>query len=332
MKKLTRISTLSVVGILVALLIWGGYQQGWTGFADKTLWDWMNLLIVPVVLAGGALWFNQQRAQVEHAIALDNLREETFQKYLDKMTELLLDKNLHRSATPPSRAENRAANSIALARTLSVLRNLDDRRNREVIRFLSNTGLLKGDLDFSGNDKDLSGADLRGVNLKDVDLSDANLSGADLRGADLSGANLCGANLNGADLRRAIFWRDTKIDGADLRNINIHGARGVFPETFAEAYLMRGATWHNGKPYDGRYNMELDIKEAETGLHFIWPNLLRGEQGIKPKPVDIKNPKAMAAFYGVSVKEYERGQADWAHRKPPTKTRKRTIDLDVYEF
>ena len=29
-----------------------------TGFGDKTAWDWMELLIVPVVLAVGALLFN----------------------------------------------------------------------------------------------------------------------------------------------------------------------------------------------------------------------------------------------------------------------------------
>ena len=29
-----------------------------TGFGDKTVWDWMELLIVPLVLAVGALLFN----------------------------------------------------------------------------------------------------------------------------------------------------------------------------------------------------------------------------------------------------------------------------------
>lgn len=50
-----------------------GYTSVWTGFTDyypspnipegfqrgKTLWDWMNLLIVPVVLAGGAFFLSR---------------------------------------------------------------------------------------------------------------------------------------------------------------------------------------------------------------------------------------------------------------------------------
>lgn len=35
-----------------------GKVWDWTGFGDKTAWDWMQLLIVPVVLAVGALLFN----------------------------------------------------------------------------------------------------------------------------------------------------------------------------------------------------------------------------------------------------------------------------------
>src|ERR1044071_5382720 len=34
----------------------GGYQAG------KTLWDWMDLLIVPVVIGAAAYWFRQTEA------------------------------------------------------------------------------------------------------------------------------------------------------------------------------------------------------------------------------------------------------------------------------
>jgi len=36
---------------------------------DKTLWDWMKLLIVPAVIAGGGLWFNRQQRERELEIA-----------------------------------------------------------------------------------------------------------------------------------------------------------------------------------------------------------------------------------------------------------------------
>lgn len=31
----------------------------------KTLWDWMGLLLVPAILAGGAWWFNRQERKAE---------------------------------------------------------------------------------------------------------------------------------------------------------------------------------------------------------------------------------------------------------------------------
>lgn len=62
--------------------------------AGKTLWDWLQLLIVPLVLALGAFWLNQiqkdrdqkaaeQRAQAERAIADDNQREAALQMQTD---------------------------------------------------------------------------------------------------------------------------------------------------------------------------------------------------------------------------------------------------------
>jgi type III secretory pathway component EscS len=30
---------------------------------DKTLWDWLKLLIVPAVIAVGATWFNKQQRE-----------------------------------------------------------------------------------------------------------------------------------------------------------------------------------------------------------------------------------------------------------------------------
>jgi len=93
------------IGIFILIgLFYLGYTSfaKWTGFGEylfplrdkdapqfqrsKTLWDWLQLLIIPVVLATGALWFNMQQNQVsqtlnaqQHAsdvqMALDQQRE-----------------------------------------------------------------------------------------------------------------------------------------------------------------------------------------------------------------------------------------------------------------
>jgi hypothetical protein len=42
------------IGIILSLLVAIGYSYG------ITIWDWLKLLIVPVVIAGGGIWFNRQ--------------------------------------------------------------------------------------------------------------------------------------------------------------------------------------------------------------------------------------------------------------------------------
>src|SRR5229473_617182 len=72
------------------------YQFGWsgTGFLKKTLWDWLELLIIPLVLAAVALLFNRATTRTEQKIALDKQSEDLLQAYLDRMSELLLEKSL----------------------------------------------------------------------------------------------------------------------------------------------------------------------------------------------------------------------------------------------
>jgi hypothetical protein len=86
---------------------------------EKTLWDWLQLLIIPVVLAVAGYVINvtisrgeqaateqrvqsereaaEKRAETEREIALDDQRETALKEYIDKMSELLLHENLRES-------------------------------------------------------------------------------------------------------------------------------------------------------------------------------------------------------------------------------------------
>jgi hypothetical protein len=160
----TRLRTfLIVIAIaIVVILIWAAYLRfakgygwaAWTGlgeyvspdlgqgpeyFRGKTLWDWLELLIIPVVLAGGAILFNRSERKAEREIADDRIRESTLQTYLDRMTELLLEKNL-RTSGPEAEAA-----VVARARTLTVLGGLDAERKGALVRFLYEAHLIDGD-------------------------------------------------------------------------------------------------------------------------------------------------------------------------------------------
>jgi len=226
---------------------------------SKTFWDWMDLLLLPLVLAGGVILFTYSRRQMERKrsgeraflereIASDQQKEEAIQAYFDRLTDLLLKEKL--SKFSPDEVK-----TVARVRTLTVLRGLDPSRKGQVLMFLKDSSLIDREavIDLCGADlsevsaafaslnrvnlseSNLSGADLQGAglgksylggtNLREANLAGANLAGADLfeanlSGADLSHAKLNGANLNGADLRGCKL-NDANLSDADLSGVNL---------------------------------------------------------------------------------------------------------------
>jgi uncharacterized protein YjbI with pentapeptide repeats len=222
------------------------FKWDWTGFNDytgpnvlqfqatKTLWDWMQLLIVPIILGIGGYIFNhmqkkrddlisERRESVDREIASDNQREVKLQMYIDKMSELLLKRGLSKTV------EDGQVRQVARAHTLTVLKGLDSRRKGNVLRFLLEAELIHKDktiVKLNGADlrgADLGGDNLSGVNLRGTDLSEANLRGTILLGSDLSGAKLVRADLNGAVLSGAIL-SFADLSEADLRKDKLRGA------------------------------------------------------------------------------------------------------------
>ncbi len=221
-----------------------------TGFSGKTLWDWLQLLIIPIMLASGGFWFSLQQSDIsaqasqrqhdsdqkiatenrqnDMQIAEDQQREATLKTYLDDMSDLLLNHHL-RTSKPGDEVS-----LVARERTLTTLRRLDASRNGIVLQFLQDASLIgvkNAVVDLSN--ADLGHDDLRGVNLEAVNLSgdflrEANLSGAHLFYANLSFAILVCANLSGAYLNNAnlggAFLREANLSGADLTDANLTSA------------------------------------------------------------------------------------------------------------
>jgi uncharacterized protein YjbI with pentapeptide repeats len=265
------------ITIVLSLLVAMGYPFG------ITPWDWAKLLIVPAVIAGGGAWFNQQQRDREMKIAQQRAQDESLQAYLDHMSDMLVPKkdqsSLYEERPPDS------MRSVARARTLTVLPQLDSRRKRSVVQFLYETGLINKDrrtvdlkgADLSGgylrhatldkvalsNKVDLSKADLFRAYLFGADLFKANLFRVSLRNATLIEANLRDANLSradlsNADLRRAsleganVFCADLRkanLSGADLSRAYLKGAT-VSQDQLIKCKSLQGATMPNGHKYD----------------------------------------------------------------------------------
>src|SRR5215218_4264299 len=70
------IATLALVLGLVAVIAYGyAARPGWVGVSNKRVWDYLELLIVPAVLAIGAAWLNWMQSNRAAREAEDAQRE-----------------------------------------------------------------------------------------------------------------------------------------------------------------------------------------------------------------------------------------------------------------
>jgi uncharacterized protein YjbI with pentapeptide repeats len=200
--------------LLLALIV---YQPA------KTIWDWMETLIILAALALGLYWLNDQ-ARVR-AREMERRGEEQLQKRLitqmgspnhdfalEALRELSSLVSLEDGAL--ERVDLSGANLEEAGFRGANLKEADLRRANLIRANLSGADLRTANL----READLSGAVLRTANLREAILSGAVLVGANLRGADLRGADLVGASLNGADLREAT------LKGANLAGAFLIGA------------------------------------------------------------------------------------------------------------
>jgi hypothetical protein len=198
-------------------------SQSWTGLRERTLWDWLQLLIVPAVLSLGALWFSaaaeehaqqteEARARAAQRIEAERVMDGVLRSYLDEISVLLLDRSLLEGSP--------AVRNLARARTLTALGQLDGRRKGLLLGFLYEAGLIEG----SPPSIRLGGAVVAEPVPGEVVLSQADLSRAKLSRIVLAKADLTRVNLAGADLRSSILRR-TNLIGADLSNADLSGAR-----------------------------------------------------------------------------------------------------------
>jgi uncharacterized protein YjbI with pentapeptide repeats len=209
-------------GLLVSILI--GYRY------DIALWDWIKLLIVPAVIAGGGIWFNHQQRERELGIADRRVQATALQAFLDQITHSTAYRELRTAAASGHKR------ALLRAKLQTLLLQLDEKHKGYLLSFLHGAKLIRkreitpfeytkeytrkereengeerwkypilslDHIDFSRTelttDTKLTFDDLRGIILRDAKLSKVNLSGANLTNADLRDADLSGAQLRKAD-------------------------------------------------------------------------------------------------------------------------------------
>ena len=144
------------------------------------------------------------------------------------------------------------------------------------------------------SDDTLSWISLKYVNLQGANFCSSNLMNADLSKANLMMADFSYANLKGTRLTRASLQmsnlENASICCSNLLGANLQGVRNISDKQLSRVDRMRACIMPDGSTYDGRFNLLGDFADANI-LH-----------------VDINNPEEIAAFYGVSMEDFLRGQ------------------------
>ena len=218
----------------------------------KTLWDWLELFIIPIAIALFTMLFSrgvrkreleieQRRRYVDQKIASERYNTAIIQKYLDDIAELLLkDDLLSQKGNPKS-----SVIDVAQAKTITALRTLgtDLIRKDSILQSLRDAQLA----DFVLANSWLTNINLEKANLSNINFSNANLKKSRLRGASLRVANFTETSLVKADLRETNLRNATFIN-ADLSGCILIGAN-VTEEQLAQSRSLKGAILPNGDFY-----------------------------------------------------------------------------------
>jgi uncharacterized protein YjbI with pentapeptide repeats len=230
------------IGGMIYFVLFPERAPAWSGFSTrtlppntegpKTLWNLLDLFLIPLILALGAWYLGNIEKQNEKEREAEKNQRDNVSKFLELMTALLLEKKLN---------DNQASSdvkSVARAQSLRLFRESDNSRKGIVLQFLYETALI------SKNPKiDLNGANLRTASLDGIVLNSAELSGAyfcdcrlknaqlvatEFRGSDFREAQISNCNVDEANFEYADF-REAKVDNCDFTKSNLDGAdfRGV---------------------------------------------------------------------------------------------------------
>ncbi|WP_158500399.1 pentapeptide repeat-containing protein [Xenococcus sp. PCC 7305] len=271
-----------------------------SSITEKTLWDWLELLIIPVIFSFGGYLVSAAAEKVQEAAVEEQYQQRLFRGYIAQISELLIDKGL---TTADEFSEVKV---VAQSLTESTLRDLDAQRRNSLMLFLRSTGLatpLPGSESQSGI--------LSWSNLANIDLSETIMNAIDLHYADLENANLSQAFLGGGSNLNNVKFNNTILDKTDFRDASLQEA--VFAYTNLETAeniteeQLRTAFICNTKMPDG--------SESDRDCAFLIEQLLCNiapPEGSDPGAFDPPDCNQLIANY--ADRDYD-PKHSWDHKK-----------------
>lgn len=273
-----------VVGGIIAVLYKFNWSGNWSGFREKKLWDWMELLIIPVLLTAASFLFEHLGKTIsgeEKVNDAESKQQQILNSYYDKM-KIYLDKQSVRKLLHQlnENRDIRNLNDDQLEKieliqliatpelkqieslTYTILKALDNERKSQVLDYLYETGLVRLEIPTVRNR--IGGDEIKctrpSQELKKnyvyesaIHLENVNLDEIDLRDRDLKYINLCRAKLTKAKLSKSDL-SFANINEADLNEANLdwakfYGLEFDYVEKINQKYLLTMLVQNDSKTF-----------------------------------------------------------------------------------
>lgn len=103
-----------IAALAFLIVVVGGYAFGWewTGLPKRTFWDWLKLLIIPIFIAGGTLWFNKRQKEIEEKQAIHDEMVKALQDEKESVAYIAV--RVREQGLPGDNKERRAQLLMAL--------------------------------------------------------------------------------------------------------------------------------------------------------------------------------------------------------------------------
>lgn len=203
----------------------GAYDEKTVGPRAKTLWDWLDLLIIPTTI--GIIGWMFKEAEKEKAKKSEEQKNlnDNLDAFFKIMTELITNNELLN--------DNEESSIIARTRTILAFDSLDGVRKGQVLQFLYESNIIKIDSNIILTGANLKNAKLDGILLKNIELKGIYFNNASLKnsfldnsffsGSDLSNVDFTNSSLQNTDLSYTNLTK-AKLSNLDLTSVNFEGA------------------------------------------------------------------------------------------------------------
>jgi uncharacterized protein YjbI with pentapeptide repeats len=195
--------------LIIILSLLSRYE--WSGFQNKRGWDWLALLIVPVVLAVAVNFVQNDIAARQKDSDLSKAQEQALLEYFKNVKDIVQKdiKGKDAKESNKMRSLSEENKKLMTSFTKAILSEINGDQKRQVIDFLYGQNLIRCD--------DICGKSIYEKNIENlIDLSEANFEKANLSRMKLLNLYLPNVNLNEADFTKS------NLDGATFKGSSLN--------------------------------------------------------------------------------------------------------------